>query len=50
MTGVYDICSRYLPNMDIIPQLSHMTKLIPTDPAPSNTPLGETNIPEPIIT
>lgn len=30
-----------------IPQPTHTTRLIATDPEASSTPLGETNIPEP---
>jgi len=36
-----------LPNIAIIPQTNQTTKLIPTDPDPSKTPLGDTNIPDP---
>jgi len=36
-----------LPSIAIIPQTNQTTKLIPTDPDPSKTPLGDTNIPDP---
>ena len=39
----------YLPNIAIIPQRHHMTRLIPTLSEFTNTPLGDIKIPEPII-
>lgn len=36
-----------LPRVERSPQAAQMTRLNPTDPVPSNTPLGEMNTPEP---
>ena len=36
-----------VPNVDMIPQASHAMSVRPTEPAPSVTPTGEINIPEP---
>ena len=37
----------HLPKVEIIPQRSHAMREKPTEPAPSVTPVGEMNIPEP---
>ena len=36
-----------LPNRDSMPPATHNTRLNPTEPAPSKTPLGDMKIPDP---
>lgn len=38
-----------LPNKERIPHAIQMMKLIPTEPVLTSKPLGETNIPEPVL-
>lgn len=37
-----------VPNSDMAPHAAHMIKLRPIDPVLMRSPLGETNIPEPV--
>lgn len=39
-----------LPSVTTTPQAIHTIRAIPTDPAPSSTPLGEMKIPDPAKT
>lgn len=37
-----------VPNSDMTPHAAHITKLRPIDPVLISSPVGETNIPEPV--
>lgn len=37
-----------VPNSDMAPHAAHITKLRPIDPVLISSPVGETNIPEPV--
>ena len=41
-------CTLHSPNNDNKPPATQITRLSPTEPAPSNTPTGEMKMPDPV--